>query len=127
MQDSRLPRGAQSLHELSAADQMRRFGECLIAGMLLLFTLPLMIVVAAAIEFENPGPVFERQERIGPGGKRFQIISFRTTVQRQGPLRSTWQITQVGQFLRRTRIDALPQLFNVLRGDMSIIDTAMFD
>jgi len=104
-----------------------RFGQYPIACMLLALTLPLMIIVAGAIKLESAGPVLERQERIGPGGRRFQILSFRTTVQKPRQLRSSWQTTQIGQLLRYTRINALPQLFNVLRGEIRIIDTTLFD
>jgi lipopolysaccharide/colanic/teichoic acid biosynthesis glycosyltransferase len=55
------------------------------------------------------------------------VLSFRTTTQRPGQIRPIWHTTPLGQFLRSARIDALPQLFNVLRGDMSITDTALFD
>jgi lipopolysaccharide/colanic/teichoic acid biosynthesis glycosyltransferase len=127
MQGSRRLRGSQRFQEFSAADQMRRFGEYLIACMLLALTLPLMIIVAGAIKFESAGPVLDRRERIGPGGRRFQILSFRTIAQKPGQPGSTWQTTQVGQFLRYTRINALPQLFNVLRGDIRIIDTSLFE
>jgi lipopolysaccharide/colanic/teichoic acid biosynthesis glycosyltransferase len=92
----------------------------------LAITLPLMFIVALAIRWESAGPVFERRERIGANGRRFQMLSFRTTAQRPGQLRS-WQTTQVGQFLQSTRIEALPQLLNVLRGEISMIDTSFFD
>jgi len=106
---------------------MTRFGEYLIACLLLALTLPLMIIVAGAIKLESAGPVLDRREHIGPVGRRFQILSFRTVAQKPGQPGFTWQITQVGQFLRYTRINALPQLFNVLRGDIRITDTSLFD
>jgi lipopolysaccharide/colanic/teichoic acid biosynthesis glycosyltransferase len=110
-----------------AADQMRRSGDFLITCILLALTLPLMGIVALAIKCESTGPVFERRARVGNGGRPFQMLSFRTSVQRPGQLRSSWQTTQVGQFLQNTRIDTLPQLFNVLRGEMNFTDTALFD
>ena len=97
------------------------------ACILLALTLPLIVIVALAIKCESPGPVLERRARAGNGGRAFQILSFRTTVQRPGRLRSTRQTTQIGHFLKSTRIDALPQLLNVLRADISINDTALFD
>lgn len=99
---------------------MRRSGDFLTACVLLALTSPLMLVVAVAIKWESPGPVLERQQRIGNGGRRFQMLWFRTAGQQPGQL-------QFGHFLRSTRIDALPQLFNVLRGEMSIMDTSLFD
>jgi lipopolysaccharide/colanic/teichoic acid biosynthesis glycosyltransferase len=126
MGDVRHLRLLQRLVELIAAGQMRRSGEFLMACILLAITLPLMFIVALAIRWESAGPVFERRERIGANGRRFQMLSFRTTTQRPGQLGS-WQTTQVGQFLQSTRIEALPQLLNVLRGEMSLIDTSLFD
>ncbi|HZH83151.1 MAG TPA: sugar transferase [Phototrophicaceae bacterium] len=106
---------------------MRRSGDVLIACVLLAITLPLLIITAAAIGLESSGPILERRARIGAGGRQFQVLSFRTTTQRPGQIRPIWHTTPLGQFLRSARIDALPQLFNVLRGDMSITDTALFD
>ena len=106
---------------------MRRSVEFLIACVLLALTSPLMLAWRCQLKGESSGPVLERQQRIGNGGRRFQMLWFRTAGQQPGQLRSTWQTTQFGHFLRSTRIDALPQLFNVLRGEMSIMDTSLFD
>jgi lipopolysaccharide/colanic/teichoic acid biosynthesis glycosyltransferase len=110
--------------KLSARDQMRRLADVLIACALLVLTLPLMFLIAAAIKLESPGPVLERHSSIGYGGRRFQIIKFRTMPgdpegARPHRLR---QPTPLGEFLRLTRIEALPQLINVLRGEMSMIE-----
>ena len=124
MRAIRRPRLSQRVQERGAADQMRRLGDFVIAGALLAITLPLMIIVALAIKWESPGPVWDRQSCIGRGGRRFRMLKFRISV--HGPKHTTpaWaqQTTQVGQLLRHTRIEALPQLINVLRGEMSIID-----
>lgn len=107
-----------------------RFGDFVAACVLIAFTLPLMTIVAIAIKFESPGPVFERTPRIGSGGRRFEMRSFRTTahgVEDRGlKWRRAAQMTRLGPYLRYTRIDALPQLINVLRGEMSIIDTGAY-
>src|ERR1051325_2940162 len=92
---------------LSPANPMRRSGEFLMASILLLLTVPLMLITALAIKWESSGPVFERRERIGPNGRPFHILSFRTMARKPGQVRSTWQPTAVGHFLRSTRIDAL--------------------
>jgi lipopolysaccharide/colanic/teichoic acid biosynthesis glycosyltransferase len=101
-----------------------RLADPAIACILLAITLPLMIVVALAIKLESAGPVLERQSCFGRGGRRFQTLKFRTAV--HDPYHSTpvWarRPTQIGQFLWQTRIEALPQLINVLRGEMSIVD-----
>jgi lipopolysaccharide/colanic/teichoic acid biosynthesis glycosyltransferase len=121
------PQPSQRSEKTITSDQMRRSGELLLACILLALTLPLMVIVALAIKCESTGPVLERRARVGNGGRAFQILSFRTTVQRSGRLRSTRQTTQIDHFLQSTRIDALPQLLNVLRGEMSINDTALFE
>ena len=105
-------------------DQMRRLADLLIASVLLLTTSPLMLFVALAIKCEGPGPVFERQRCIARGGRRFEMLKFRTTVsdpQGKLPVRVR-AITEIGEFLRQSRIECLPQLINVLRGEMSIVD-----
>ena len=106
---------------------MRRSGDLLIACVLLVITLPLLIITAAAIRLESSGPILERRARIGAGGRQFHLLSFRTSAPRPRQIRPTWQPTPLGQFLQSTRIDALPQLFNVLRGEMRITETALFE
>jgi putative colanic acid biosynthesis UDP-glucose lipid carrier transferase len=105
----------------------RRVGDFAAACVLIAFTLPLMAIVAIVIKFESPGPVFERQKCVGIGGRRFDALSFRTTLHAVEDADLAWrrapQMTRVGSYLRYTRIDDLPQLFNVLRGEMSIIDS----
>ena len=103
---------------------MRRLADFVIACVLLAITLPLMISVTLAIKLESAGPVLNRRTCIGRGGRRFQMLKFRTTIHDPKYAIPAWarNTTQVGQFLRPTRIEALPQLINVLRGDMSIID-----
>jgi len=109
------------------ADTLRRIGDIVLSLMFLVFTLPLMLVTALAIKFESAGPVFYRQERVGLGGRRFTLTKFRsmrTDAEAQGPVWAAQKdprITRVGAFIRCTRIDELPQLLNVLRGEMSFI------
>jgi lipopolysaccharide/colanic/teichoic acid biosynthesis glycosyltransferase len=93
----------------------------------LLLLLPVLVVVAVIIKLDSPGPIFFRQERIGRGGRSFRIFKFRSMVigaARNGPaltVRADTRITRVGIFLRRSKLDELPQLINVLAGDMSIV------
>jgi lipopolysaccharide/colanic/teichoic acid biosynthesis glycosyltransferase len=111
-------------------DIMRRLSDLAIACTLLAITLPLLLVVWCAIEWDGTGPAFERRERIGRGGRRFRVLVFRTTVHQPGHPIPAWlaqETTRIGSFLRYTRIDGLPQLINVIRGDMSLLDTTLFD
>jgi lipopolysaccharide/colanic/teichoic acid biosynthesis glycosyltransferase len=93
---------------------------------LLLFS-PLLILTALLIKLDSPGCVLFKQERIGKSGRPFLIYKFRTMVQdaarKGGPITfgADPRITRVGRWLRRTKIDELPQFINVLRGDMSFV------
>ena len=89
--------------------------------------IPLVIIFGIRIKIEDNGPITYKQERLGKGGKRFYIYklrSMRTDAEKFG---AQWaekddpRITKVGRFIRKTRIDEIPQLFNILKGDMSLI------
>jgi len=104
---------------------MKRIGDLVIACTLIAFTLPLMTIVALAIKLDSPGPVFSRRDRLGLGGRQISALKFRTTVHNpQRTRRQDAQLTRVGWFLRYTRIDDLPQLVNVVRGEMSLVGTS---
>jgi lipopolysaccharide/colanic/teichoic acid biosynthesis glycosyltransferase len=110
-------------HEQGAPYQVKRLADMVIACVILALTLPLMIIVSLMVKSESPGPVFERQLCIGRGGRRFHALKFRTLRRDPEHRMPVWaRRTQVGQFLRYTRIEGLPQLVNVLRGEMSLID-----
>jgi lipopolysaccharide/colanic/teichoic acid biosynthesis glycosyltransferase len=110
-----------------AAKQMRRSGEFFVALVLLLISAPLMLLIALAIRWESPGPVFQTRQRIGHDGQHFVMLSFRTKKYHPGQQRFRWETTRVGSFLHHTRIEALPQLINVLRGEMFFADMTLFD
>lgn len=102
--------------------------DIICASIGLLFGLPIFLLVSLAIKLDSPGPVIFRQVRVGKGDKHFVIYKFRTM--RQDAEKETgavWattadkRITRLGSFLRKSRIDELPQLFNVLRGEMSLV------
>ena len=103
--------------------QIKRVAEVLIASVLVVITLPLISFLVLAIQWEGPGPILERHSRIGRDGRRFEMLKFRTT-EADDPehARPAWarKTTQMGELLRYTRMESLPQLFNVLRGEMSL-------
>ncbi len=104
---------------------MKRAIDVVIAAMLLFFTAPLMLMASIWIIFANDGPVLFRQIRVGRFGCTFEILKFRTmsiSGQSDGiTVGKDSRITRAGHVLRRSKIDELPQLFNVLKGDMSLV------
>ena len=104
---------------------VKRLFDLLGATLALLLLSPLLLVAALAVRLDSPGPVFYRQQRVGRGGVPFSIHKFRTMHHGAGgPLLTVGddpRITRVGAFLRRTRIDELPQFIDVLLGDMSLV------
>jgi exopolysaccharide biosynthesis polyprenyl glycosylphosphotransferase len=113
---------------VKAGEAKRRVFDLVLASVLLILTLPLMLLVALLIKLDSPGPAFYRQERIGLRGCRFTLLKFRS-MRRDAEAGGVpiWaavgdsRVTRIGRFMRLTRIDELPQLFNVLRGEMSFI------
>ncbi len=104
---------------------MKRTLEVIAATFLLVATLPLMAVVALVVRLSLGPPVLFRQRRAGLLGRPFVLYKFRTMRDERGPdgepLADEWRMTRVGRFLRRTSLDELPQLYNVLRGDLSFV------
>jgi exopolysaccharide biosynthesis polyprenyl glycosylphosphotransferase len=116
---------------------LKRALDVSLSALALVALLPLLPLVAAAIKFDSRGPVFFVQERLGRGGRRFRLIKLRTMVpdaeSRVAELQAqsahpAWlqldrdpRVTKLGQFLRRSSIDEVPQLWNVLRGEMSLV------
>jgi Undecaprenyl-phosphate glucose phosphotransferase len=102
--------------------------DYVIAGLLTILCLPLFALIALAIKLDSPGPVFFRQDRLGFNNRRFKIRKFRSMYYQDVPEQVTIQarkgdprITRVGRFLRKSSLDELPQLLNVLDGNMSIV------
>jgi exopolysaccharide biosynthesis polyprenyl glycosylphosphotransferase len=114
--------------ERRLSDRAKRVLDVAVGIALLIGTLPIMVAIALAIKLDSPGPVFYRQLRTGLNGRSFTLLKFRSMradaesggtprwAQKQDP-----RITRIGHFIRQTRIDELPQLLNVLRGDMSVV------
>lgn len=107
---------------------LKRPFDVLVSGLGLLFSAPLWVLFALAIKLDDGGPVFYGQERIGKGGKRFRSWKFRSMVpysdKKFGPLQAGERdprVTRVGRILRASAMDELPQLWNIFKGDMSIV------
>jgi sugar transferase (PEP-CTERM system associated) len=107
---------------------VKRVMDVVGSSLLLLLCSPVMLLTMLAIRLDSPGPAFYRQERVGFGGKVFMCMKFRsmrTDAERDGVARwaskNDSRVTRVGTFIRRTRIDELPQLFTVLKGEMSLV------
>lgn len=125
-----------------AIDGFQRFGKRLmdivLASLALLLVWPVMLAIACAIKLEDGGPIFYPSERVGENGRRFHMLKFRSMVVNADKFQTAAakpeeaarnfhktaddpRITRVGQFIRRTSLDELPQFINVLKGDMSMV------
>lgn len=106
----------------------KRLMDIVLCSFAMLFAAPIMAAVAAAIKLEDGGPVFFKQKRMTRGGREFDILKFRSMIvdaeKYAGAVLATEddpRITKVGRFIRATRLDELPQILNILKGDMSIV------
>ena len=117
----------QSLSAGQADLTLKRVIDVALAVIALVALSPLLLVIALLIRLDSPGPAFFRQTRLGLGGRPFQILKFRTmTVMENGDRivqakKDDPRVTRLGRFLRKTSLDELPQLINVLKGEMSIV------
>ena len=109
-------------------EMIKRFMDVVLSLLAAVITLPFFAVIGAAIKLTDGGPVFYRQVRLTKGGKEFEIYKFRTMIQNaeaeSGARLASEKdprILPVGRFLRATRLDELPQIYNILKGDMSIV------
>jgi lipopolysaccharide/colanic/teichoic acid biosynthesis glycosyltransferase len=106
----------------------KRALDLVLSGFGLLLSAPLWALIAAAIKIDTRGPVFYRQPRVGEGGRIFRVLKFRSMIadaeKDTGPLpagENDQRVTRAGQVLRATAMDELPQLWNIFRGDMSVV------
>lgn len=105
----------------------KRIFDIIYAIILLFFLSPIMILTAIAIRLESKGPLFYRQRRVGLYNLEFEVIKFRSMSVNAEANGAQWakkndpRVTKVGKFIRKTRIDEIPQLFNILKGEMSLI------
>lgn len=107
---------------------VKRSIDILLSLGLLVFTLPLLVLTAIAIKLESPGGIFYTQERVGLGGQSFTLFKFRSMRhdaeaggKAQWARKNDPRVTRVGAIIRKTRIDEIPQIINVLKGDMSFV------
>ncbi len=127
---------AQPLSRIMYGLVIKRFCDFVAAAVLLVMVVPLFILVSLILRVESPGQVIFRQTRIGRGGQPFTIYKFRTMIpdrrstqtqiggedrRKRHKTQNDPRVTRVGRFLRGTSIDELPQLYNILRGDMSFV------
>jgi sugar transferase (PEP-CTERM system associated) len=105
----------------------KRLLDIVAASIGLIVGVPLMVLVAIAVRLDSPGPILFRQERVGRAHKLFTLAKFRsmrTDAEKDGAMWATEddpRVTRIGKFIRKTRLDELPQLWNVLIGDMSLV------
>lgn len=127
-----------------SAVAVKRITDIILASVLAVFAIPLGLAIAVGIKLDSPGPIFFRQPRAGRGGRRFEMMKFRTMgvgadadkaslahLNRSGDIRlfkipADPRVTKFGAFLRRWSLDEVPQLWNVLRGDMSLVGPRPF-
>ncbi|MHB1062261.1 MAG: TIGR03013 family XrtA/PEP-CTERM system glycosyltransferase, partial [Thiobacillus sp.] len=119
---------AEGFHQGMLRDTIKRLFDLVVSAAMLAVSLPIMVLTALLIKLESAGPVLYRQERVGQGGRNFTILKFRSMcvdAEKDGKPRWAGQndsrVTLTGRFIRRTRIDELPQVFNVFFGDMSFV------
>ena len=107
--------------------KLKQVVDFLAAALLLIITLPLTLLTAIAIKIDSPGPIFYSQVRTGLNSQKFKVYKFRSMYQNAERMGAQWakekdpRITKVGRLLRLTRIDELPQLWNILKGEMSLV------
>ena len=120
-----LPGSRAALHPVLSG--LKRAADIVVSAVGLAASLPFWPAIAAAVKLGSRGPVFYAQDRVGKGGKRFSLVKFRSMVKDAENGDPVWaklddeRITPVGRVLRRIQLDEMPQLWNILRGDMSLI------
>lgn len=106
---------------------VKRFIDIAAAVMILVSSLPFWVVIALAIKWESAGPIFYSQERVGENKKLFKLTKFRSMIHNAEQGKAIWaqakdpRVTRVGSFLRKTHLDELPQMINIIKGDISLV------
>lgn len=120
----KLPDAAPPTPSADATAGLPRVFDVALAAFALLALLPLLGVVSLVVGLSSPGGVLYRQERVGRGGRCFTLVKFRSMRQEQGhavTVAGDRRITPVGRLLRRTKLDELPELWNVIRGELTLV------
>ncbi len=118
--------GFELLHK-QCIQRIKRAVDLVVSAILLILSLPVSLVIAAAIYLESPGPVFYQQERVGKGCRVFRVFKFRSMSLNAESNGAQWaqkkdpRVTRVGRWIRMFRIDELPQIWNVFKGEMSLV------
>lgn len=114
--------------DLTMYKASKRVFDILLSVVMLILVAPIMLITALVIKLDSSGPVLFKQQRVGKNGKDFTILKYRTMVvnaEKMGTGLDSFandsRVTKVGKFLRNTSLDELPQLFNILKGDMSFV------
>lgn len=104
-------------------DKFKRILDVTLSSILLIIMSPILLTIGIAVKLDSEGPIIYKQKRVGKSGKEFTIYKFRTMSKDNNAYDFTKkdEVTKIGRFLRQIGIDELPQLFNILKGDMSII------
>lgn len=128
LSDISLPQSQKVPLQRKSYLEMKRLLDFVFALSIFFITLPIMVLCGVMIKFSSRGPVFYKQPRVGMDGKIFEILKLRTMREdaeaETGPVwakHNDTRITMVGKFLRKSHLDELPQMINVLRGDMSLV------
>ena len=125
MQNNEVKKYYDLLQKKKVSLILKRIFDIIFSIILLIILLPILIIISICIKCDSKGPVFYRQERVTTYGKIFKIFKFRTMIQnadKKGTLvtqKNDSRITRVGSIIRKMRLDELPQLINILIGDMS--------
>ena len=104
-----------------ASERINRIFDLVAAATSVILLAPIFLVTAIAIKLDSDGPIFIREPKFGHGNRKIQLFNFRFASARGDGKTSAQRLTRIGQILGETGIDELPQLFNVLRGELSII------
>jgi sugar transferase EpsL len=120
-----MEQNAARVPRLSQTVRMRRCLDVVLSAVALIVGAPVLAVIAAALRRRQGPPVLFRQPRLGQGGRTFELWKFRTMTDEQGPdgalLPNAERLTRFGRWLRSTSLDELPELWNVVRGDMNLV------